>query len=112
LTQNDALFPDDLDAVEIVEWQKARRKIATELFGRVYGRNLLPKKPKPKKPRKELVQRPVGVLRISRSRQNRKRWLLSLDCGHEKWISSDGRPQRAKEFCTQGSCGDPPVGSS
>jgi len=40
-----------------------------------------------------------NVTRVDQSPMNRLRWLLTLACGHEVWITSRSRPRRAKSAC-------------
>ena len=38
----------------------------------------------------------VPVVRAHQSPLNEKQWLLTLECGHERWITSDGQPKAAR----------------
>lgn len=35
----------------------------------------------------------VPVVRAHQSPLNEKQWLVTLECGHERWITSDGQPK-------------------
>ena len=39
------------------------------------------------------------VLRITQSPMNRLRWLITLECGHEKWITRRKRPTITRVTC-------------
>lgn len=38
----------------------------------------------------------VPVVRAHQSPLNDKQWLVTLECGHERWITSDGQPKAAR----------------
>jgi hypothetical protein len=40
-----------------------------------------------------------AVIRADRSPLNPKRWCLTLQCGHETWVTSNARPSRAHANC-------------
>jgi hypothetical protein len=42
--------------------------------------------------RRSAIGGDVTVLRVGRSPMNAKRWLLSLSCGHEVWITAAKKP--------------------
>jgi hypothetical protein len=39
------------------------------------------------------------VVRIDPSPMNLTRWCLTLECGHEVWITCKGRPKNKKTSC-------------
>jgi hypothetical protein len=42
-----------------------------------------------------------AVVRVDRSPLNAGRWVLTLDCGHEQWVTSMRRPQRKTQLCSK-----------
>ncbi len=47
---------------------------------------------------------PPTVLSVAQSPMNAERWVLTLDCGHDEWVTSKRRPQRMTQRC--GKCAD------
>lgn len=41
----------------------------------------------------------MNVVRVDPSPMNSMRWLLSLSCGHEVWITAKSRPKRKTVKC-------------
>jgi hypothetical protein len=41
------------------------------------------------------------VKRVDQSPMNAGRWLLTLACGHELWVTSRARPKRQEADCAQ-----------
>lgn len=39
------------------------------------------------------------VVRADQSPLNKKQWCLELDCGHEVWVTSRGKPTRETAYC-------------
>jgi hypothetical protein len=42
----------------------------------------------------------MTVRRVDQSPMNAKRWCLTLNCGHEVWVTASRRPSRMKQECT------------
>ncbi len=42
-----------------------------------------------------------AVLRVTQSPLNPLRWCLSLNCGHERWVTSKARPARRAARCNR-----------
>lgn len=47
------------------------------------------------------------VTRVERSPMNKERWVVSLECGHEEWVSASRRPTRRRMKCTRCERGKP-----
>lgn len=45
-----------------------------------------------------------AVVEVDRSPVNAARWCLTLECGHEIWVTSQRRPRRKEDFCSK--CGE------
>lgn len=43
----------------------------------------------------------VAVVRVDQSPMNKKRWELTLSCGHTTWVTSSRRPTRKTSTCTR-----------
>jgi hypothetical protein len=41
----------------------------------------------------------MTVRRVDQSPMNAQRWCLTLNCGHEVWVTSKSRPKRVKAPC-------------
>jgi len=41
------------------------------------------------------------VMRVDCSPLNPKQWCLTLECGHEMWVTSKRRPTRRKVVCVE-----------
>lgn len=43
----------------------------------------------------------IAVVRVDRSPMNAKRWVLTLSCGHEVWLTATKKPARKTSKCTR-----------
>lgn len=49
--------------------------------------------------RTEGARQQMTVQSVKQSPMNAMRWMLTLSCGHETWVTSKSKPKRMKEFC-------------
>ena len=47
------------------------------------------------------MSEPKRIIDITRSPMNPKRWMLTLECGHEVWITASRRPERRSMRCAR-----------
>ena len=41
----------------------------------------------------------IKVISATRSPLNSQKWLLELECGHDKWVSCKSKPTRKTQYC-------------
>lgn len=44
------------------------------------------------------------IVQVTQSPMNEKRWLLSFECGHERWATANRRPKWQEADCLDESC--------
>lgn len=42
-----------------------------------------------------------AIARIDSSPMNAARWVITLECGHEEWVTAKKRPARRRMKCTK-----------